>query len=113
MNKQKSTPGPWKVYSPNKFGNKEYCIAGTDPKDHEVMVCKLVYEGFEQEANAELIAAAPETAAERDKLKEINKEFLEACKFALAEKITHENPDPIDFKITNMLKQAIKKAEEV
>jgi len=32
----------------------------------------------ETEANADLIAAAPETAAERDRLREINKDLLEA-----------------------------------
>jgi len=33
------------------------------------------------EANARLIAAAPETAEERDRLKEINKELLEALEY--------------------------------
>ena len=37
----------------------------------------------EANANAALIAAAPETAAERDKLKAINAELLEALEFAL------------------------------
>ena len=37
----------------------------------------------EQHANAHMIAAAPETAAERDRLKEINAELLEALQTIL------------------------------
>lgn len=37
----------------------------------------------EAEANGNLLAAAPETAAERDRLKEINAELLEAAKTSL------------------------------
>lgn len=50
---------------------------------------KIGYHGFTTvayvfgKANARLIAAAPETAAERDRLKEVNAELLEACKRAL------------------------------
>ena len=37
-----------------------------------------------RDANARLIAAAPETAAERDRLKEVNAELLEALKDAVS-----------------------------
>lgn len=38
----------------------------------------------EVKANAAFIATAPETAAERDRLKAVNAELLEACRKALA-----------------------------
>ena len=62
------TPGPWqegrsgnnRVYGPDKQGSRSGLIA-------------VVYKG---RANARLIAAAPETAAERDRLKAINAELV-------------------------------------
>jgi hypothetical protein len=68
----------------------------------------------EEEANAYLIAAAPETAAERDKLKDINKELLEA----LEEVIVYQNwereykePHPIYFDAWDKAHKAIAKAK--
>lgn len=76
----KHTPGPWQVSAPE------------DEYDTWLVLCSAHYEvahiarrytnGERNEAieveNARLIAAAPETAAERDRLKEINAELLAA-----------------------------------
>ncbi len=72
------TPAPWIIGSDN-FGNVIVC------KDklfishiHPISNDGVSLNAAEAEANARLIAAAPETAAERDRLKEINAELLEA-----------------------------------
>lgn len=64
----KHTPGPWFVDAHNNV-LAEGCL----------VAFPSVASGLEkQEANAHLIAAAPETASERDRLKEINAELLNA-----------------------------------
>ena len=82
MKETKHTPGPWgarvlkfkdhasvTIYAENGFQ------VGSCTCSHKL--AKL--ENLQQaEANAALIAAAPETAAERDRLKEINAELLQA-----------------------------------
>lgn len=69
------TPGPWGAISDGKIitmtGTRVVVASTTGGFGHEV-----------QEANARIIAAAPETAAERDKLKVINAELLAALKMA-------------------------------
>lgn len=84
-NKPTHTPGPWtyeSLISPKNEGklvikNGAEYIATVD-----------AVEGDEKNtANGRLIAAAPETAAERDRLKEVNAELLAALK-----KIVAENP---------------------
>lgn len=74
------TPGPWRI------GNRHPCrvIAVRESPDAGTWVadtCREQDEGTEQPeqlANARLIAAAPETAAERDRLKALNAELLAA-----------------------------------
>lgn len=91
------TPGPWIANDHLKNGQwqilgQEYTISN-DLGDYVRPVIVSVMGGgnrpfySEAEANARLIAAAPETAAERDRLKEINKELLENLK-ALMERIS-------------------------
>ena len=101
------TPGPWEfrmhagwLISINTPGDGEgfpgWYLAEIhgEPARHEQNV-----------ANARLIAAAPETAEERNRLREINADLLEACKLALN---AFENNWAIDWDI---LKKAIAKAE--
>lgn len=64
----KHTPGPWFVDA-----HKNVVAEGGG-----LVAFPCISAGFDQEANARLIAAAPETAAERDRLKEINAELLDA-----------------------------------
>lgn len=69
------TPGPWELETK---GSKHF-IDGADG----LTVCVLDRQGVrdnraENEANAVLIAAAPETAAERDRLREEVRELREA-----------------------------------
>lgn len=70
----KHTPGTWFINT-----NSDECLLGklSVESTSGYYICQ-VDEGVEQESNASLIAAAPETASERDKLKEINAELLEA-----------------------------------
>ena len=85
MSGDQHTPGPWKVYrSPdgsaiigigvNRPGDPDHGAGITDPR------FGLWGSGAEREANARLIAAAPDTAAERDRLKAVNADLLSALK---------------------------------
>lgn len=74
----KHTPGPWQAQDYWVIGCVEdswHIMAGANT-DYPWRVAKV----FRSEADAHLIAAAPETAAERDRLKEVNAELLEALK---------------------------------
>lgn len=88
----KHTPGPW-FLSPNGRsintapGRDGFCVA-------EISDANIHFDDFPEEyrANAALIAAAPETAAERDRLREVNAELLAALKelYRLHKKITDQ-----------------------
>jgi hypothetical protein len=68
------TPGPWKVehdYKPFVIHTADHIVCAISGTAATVP---------EAAANAALIAAAPETAAERDRLLEVNKELLAALK---------------------------------
>lgn len=74
MQETKHTPKPWIIdrgLSTIRIMKAGYIIA---------TVKKLSHAWEEAEANSWLIVAAPETAAERDRLKESNGELLEALK---------------------------------
>jgi hypothetical protein len=74
----KHTPGPWEAHF-----EEAYYVTGPD-RGRVAMMLNLKgahglggrRTGEESAANARLIAAAPETAAERDTLREINAELL-------------------------------------
>ena len=75
----KHTPGPWRVTDTRIFQD--------NPLNSVVAIAScngIALEHKEHQANARLIAAAPETAAERDRLKESNACLLEAAKIAEA-----------------------------
>ncbi|CAL8981576.1 hypothetical protein RHODGE_RHODGE_02863 [Rhodoplanes serenus] len=88
------TPGPWTVEDP--LGPESLWIVEAGKEPHEwrciAMVCRddlddhddfdVPIGAGEQQANARLIAAAPETAAERDRLRELNAELVAALKRA-------------------------------
>lgn len=77
MNEMKHTPGPW--------GCTEYA---NNPTLIEINIGNVIHPHFaidpdagvgdEDRANALLIAAAPDTAAERDRLRAINADLLAA-----------------------------------
>jgi len=70
------TPGPWEV---GGRGFEDHIFAESDiPKDSDDWGEALICETAGNVENARLIAAAPETAAERDRLKAQNAELLEA-----------------------------------
>jgi hypothetical protein len=66
----KHTPGPWET---STLDGGEWQVCGPGGGD----TIAALYNGNE-EANANLIAAAPDLLAERDRLKAINAELLEA-----------------------------------
>ena len=103
MRESKHTPGPWKIsehlitddmvvrgacgswvsHSRRIEGRGGVLLAeltATEKIENVDTGYPCVCSSAEMLANAALIAAAPETAAERDRLKEINKELLEALK---------------------------------
>ncbi len=71
MSEAKHTPGPW-VY---EAGTK---TIRSKPANYWLATMNSWDGAVNNEANARLIAAAPETAAERDKLKAVNAELLTA-----------------------------------
>jgi hypothetical protein len=79
MTKAKHTPGPWVV---GPVDDTVVTHLGADGARYIVAEIAGDYNQPDtwpiMEANARLIAAAPETAAERDKLREINAEMLAA-----------------------------------
>ena len=71
----KHTPGPWRATDTRIFQD--------NPLNSVVAIAScngIALEHKEHQANAILIAAAPETAAERDRLKESNAHMLAALK---------------------------------
>ena len=60
------TPGPWKAVA----GLSQWNV--TTATGRTLNICAIYTDRVEQEANARLIAKAPETAAERDLLKAEN-----------------------------------------
>ena len=76
----KHTPGPWAATT--RQGSWDWVVfQATNPN---MEICQMFHDGTDENetgaANARLIAAAPETAAERDRLREINAELLAALK---------------------------------
>ena len=72
--KAQHTPGPWKIehdYKPFVIHTADHIVCAISGTAATVP---------EAAANAALIAAAPETAAERDRLLEVNKELLAALR---------------------------------
>jgi hypothetical protein len=94
---QKHSPGPWKVYG--REGGFGFTIEATDEDGDEFPV---VWEmgGIDDEANARLIAAAPELLAALERLIEFGG-HVRGCK---------ENPCSVDCILA---REAIKKATEV
>ena len=80
----KHTPGPWKVepfvQSINGYPDWHSFTVRHDRTNVHIATVGDVDRYYEKdnEANARLIAAAPETAAERDYLREVNAELLAA-----------------------------------
>ena len=76
----KHTPEPWDVYHGKHDDSPAAFVANSEDM---VVVARLPPFEVSQEtmeANAALIAAAPKTAVERDRLREINAELLAALK---------------------------------
>ena len=75
------TPGPWRRQRPH---GSDIPVWGADGKSRGcvALVNMSAERAAEAEANAVLIAAAPETAAERDRLREVNAVMLAALKLA-------------------------------
>ena len=110
----KHTPGPWHWTTGDEATHAELLPDGAPEIAHD----SILYHGADwsiKPANARLIAAAPETAAERERLKALNAELLEAAKAALA-KICGDGWDGSlghhpDNPLPTQLRRAIAKAE--
>ena len=79
------TPGPWRVEkekSPGLIPKTFQVFGGQRNNDKKMFIADCGLHNYSK-ANARLIAAALKTAAERDRLREINKELLDLAKEAL------------------------------
>lgn len=85
------TPGPWKCERLIDNDGNPYATSYLAHIDIGPCMIWAPVGNAEQEANARLIAAAPETAAERDKLKEINKELLDALVYVMFRHVPFSN----------------------
>ena len=91
----KHTPGPWHL----EVGEDGPPVVKDDNGEFVTYLSETRYHDGrhdqEAEANARLIAAAPQTAAERDRLREVNAELLAALKamFRAAELRDMDNCD--------------------
>ena len=87
MAKMTHTPGPWTIEDP--LGPETLWIVEAGKEPHEwrciAMVCRGDQEiaEAEQQANAHLIAAAADTAAECERLRTVNAELVAVAKSAL------------------------------
>jgi hypothetical protein len=98
MSESKPTPGPWSAFvveetmtvavdiGPHPSGKRPNVVDWTG-----FDTCGLPFD--QQVANARLIAAAPETAAERDRLKEVNAELLEVLRLTADQALRCEIPE--------------------
>jgi len=80
----KHTPGPWRV------GRNGGCVVSDTPSENAIPGSDAVeYYGGHligesiTKANAAFIAAAPETAAELERVKAVNKKLVEALEFVV------------------------------
>lgn len=105
-NETKHTPGPWRIGAPygrlqteivNEHGIRSIATVWTGYYKDKQMPAAEILPYPEGQANAVLIAAAPEMAAERDHLREINATLLderEALRKALEPFAKHLPHDP-------------------
>ena len=109
----KHTPGPWEVepfvQSINGYPDWHSFTVRHDRTNVHIATVGDVDRYYEKdnEANARLIAAAPETAAERDQLRDINADLLAALESL--EKMTSDLPLP---SVHNVIRAAIEKARK-
>ena len=106
--KAKHTPGPWHQpvrYSPED-GCDIPCGAIEDARGQSIAVCTYGQVPTITAANARLIAAAPETAAERDRLLADNK----ALRDALERVADYDAPDVLA--LIDIARAALAKARQ-
>ena len=113
------TPGPWTaegftVYAGDgdDFGDVARATAGDSHVDPDYHLDRPDYERI---ANTRLIAAAPETAAERDRLREVNADLLAALVELLDRTTTMSEADSWRIRelgkpLANIAREAIAKA---
>jgi len=88
------TPGPWELKpiienpdQPQPLQRHKWEVWHYQADGFPDLFIGEAYETMTRtgEANAALIAAAPETAAERDRLRQVNEVMLEALRYALSD----------------------------
>ena len=80
MSAGKHTEGPWTVYADTPSVDPNWHIVTTANRLRVIANVHIEPGNATDEANARLIAAAPATAAERDRLKASNAVLLEALR---------------------------------
>jgi hypothetical protein len=106
MIEHKHTPGPWRFCSDGHIVSASTGERVCTP--HSTLLGGKVSDQIKDlKRNARLIAAAPETAAERDRLREVNAELVAALSELLAEAEEFHNPHTEGW---NMARAALAKA---
>jgi hypothetical protein len=106
------TPGPWYVGAQNDglyIIDRQPSPSNDDPRhdaDVELVATPFAARGATVEANARLIAAAPETAAERDRLRVENAELLEALKDVMERLVDRHEADESAVKARAVIAKA-------
>lgn len=109
----KHTPGPWRSIPTGMVPNEWNIIHEWMSADGCPVRGHVARAYGNDEANARLIAAAPETAAERDSLKAINAELLEALLNNLSlVKLKFGNTDKTGNAVIEQAEAIIAKAKE-
>lgn len=98
------TPGPWYAILQQPHGDFEIRDCERDQQGR--LIGQAFWQAGKTEANARLMAAAPETAAERDRLREINADLLAALEAVYA--MGYEDKSEVWSQVT----AAIAKAKE-
>lgn len=108
---QVCTPAPWFATGEGVRSAGGYIAFTPKPFHYPSQNERYEREVLEREANARLIAAAPETAVERDKLKAINSELLEALQ-QMTTYVASFTQDKTGWKKLDAARAVIAKASE-
>jgi hypothetical protein len=106
------TPGPWLIQQGDEWADGIVTLHGHNEDGTPMYWTVASYNRRrdEAEANARLIAAAPETAAERDRLREVNAELVAALEQIAHRAHKHAVCTQVQYSLGDIARAAIAKA---
>ena len=108
------TPGPWTVKDDKRTGVSVFSTDSEYSVCHMSIAAEVNRGPAVARANARLIAAAPETAADRDRLAAENKVLREALQMIESFWADVEDNDPTSYaKVRNNARAALAKAKGI